>query len=162
MKSSKNKSHVFVVLYNVRSIHNVGSIFRTADCLGVSEIILVGYTPTPIDHFGRLRKDFSKVSLGAETNVSWRYFPKISEALKFLKERGVYIIAIEQAPNSVDYKKVKPIFPNAFIFGNEVGGIPSKILSYCDAVAEIAMHGKKESLNVSVAAGIVLARMLNK
>ncbi|MDO8482511.1 MAG: TrmH family RNA methyltransferase [bacterium] len=156
------KEDVFVVLHNIRSIHNVGSIFRTADCLGVSEIILVGYTPTPNDRFGRPRKDFSKVSLGAETTIPWRHFPKISEAIKFLKERQVYVIAVEQALDAIDYKKIKPKFPVAFILGNEVSGIPPTILSHCDVVAEIGMRGSKESLNVSVAAGIALARMLGR
>lgn len=173
MKSTKKTEDVFVVLHDIRSIHNVGSIFRTADCLGVSEIILVGYTPTPNDRFGRPRKDFSKVSLGAEKMVQWRHFSKISEALKFLEDRRVYIIAVEQSPDAVDYKKVKPKFPAAFIFGNEVGGISPAVLSRSDVVAEIAMRGRlarnrpvdeggKESLNVSVAAGIALARMLGR
>src|SRR3989338_5093469 len=150
---------IFVVLHDIRSIHNVGSIFRTANCLGVSEIILAGYTPTPNDRFGRPRKDFSKVSLGTEKTTPWRQFPKISEVLKFLEDRKVYIVAVEQAPNAVDYKKVKPKLPVAFIFGNRWGGVPSEVLSRADVVAEIAMQGSKESLNVSVAAGVALARM---
>jgi len=162
MKSASKQKDIFLVLHNIRSIHNVGSIFRTADCLGVSEIILAGYTPTPNDRFGRLRKDFAKVSLGAETFVPWKHFPKISEVLKFLEDRKVYIVAVEQAPNAVDYKKVKPKLPVAFIFGNEVGGVPSEVLSRADVVAEIAMQGSKESLNVSVAAGVALARMLGR
>lgn len=162
MKSTSKQKDIFVVLHDIRSIHNVGSIFRTADCLGVSEIILVGYTPTPNDRFGRPRKDFSKVSLGAEKTICWRHFPKIYEALKFLKERGVYVIAVEQAPDSVDYRKIKPKFPVAFVFGNEVDGISPAVLSRCDVVTEIIMRGSKESLNVSVAAGIALARMLGR
>jgi len=162
MKSASKQKDIFLVLHNIRSIHNVGSIFRTADCLGVSEIILAGYTPTPNDRFGRLRKDFAKVSLGAETFVPWKHFPKISEVLKFLEDLRVYIIAVEQAPEALDYKKIKPKFPVAFIFGNEVGGIPEAVLSRSDIVAEIPMRGSKESLNVSVAAGIALARILGR
>lgn len=164
MANGKNRTvkDTYVVLHNVRSVHNVGSIFRTADCFGISELILVGYTPTPNDRFGRLRKDFSKVSLGAETALPWRHFPKISEALKFLKDRQVYVVALEQARGAIDYRKVRPIFPVAFIFGNEVSGIPKTVLSSCDVVAEITMRGKKESLNVSVAVGVALARMLDR
>lgn len=162
MIQDKTGKKIYVVLHNIRSVHNVGSIFRTADCLGASEIILVGYTPTPNDRFGRPRKDFSKASLGAEKTIQWRHFPKISEALKFLEDRRVYIIAVEQASDAIDYKKIKPKFPVAFVFGNEVGGVPSAVLSRSDVVAEIAMRGSKESLNVSVAAGIALARMLGR
>ena len=152
----------YVVLLNIRSIHNVGSIFRTADCLGVSDILLVGYTPAPVDKFGRMRKDFGKVSLGAEKTISWKQFPKISQAFKLLRSEGVQIIAVEQAPDAKDYRKIKPHHPAAFIFGTEVSGIPKRILKQCDVVAEIPMRGEKESLNVSVAAGIALARMLGR
>jgi len=160
--NTKSQHEVYAVLHNIRSVHNVASIFRTADCLGVSQILLVGYTPTPIDRFGRLRKDFSKTALGAETAVAWEHFPKVSEAIWFLKSRKVFIVAFEQTKNAKDYRKVKPTFPVAFIFGNEVKGVPSAILAKCDAVAEIPMRGSKESLNVSVAVGIAIARMLNR
>ncbi len=152
----------YVVLYNVRSIHNVGSVFRTADCLGVSEIILVGYTPTPLDRFGRPRKDFIKVSLGAEKSFPWKHFFSAVRALQFLKSNNVSSVAVEQHATALDYRKVKPKFPAAFWFGSEVGGIPAPVLNNCDAIAEIPMHGSKESLNVSVAAGIALARMLSR
>ncbi len=147
----------YVVLYNVRSIHNVGSIFRTADCFGVSEIILVGYTPAPVDRFGRILKAFGKVSLGAEGSVPWKQFGKMSEALEYLREQEVFVVAVEQDEKSTDYRKLKLKYPIAFVFGNEVEGIPKKIVSKCDAVAEVPMHGTKESLNVSVTAGIILA-----
>ncbi|MDO8590762.1 MAG: TrmH family RNA methyltransferase, partial [bacterium] len=153
---------VFVVLHNVRSVYNVASIFRTADCLGVSQILLVGYTPAPIDRFGRPRKDFAKTALGAEKTVAWEHFSRISEALRFLKRGRVFTVAIEQASEAVDYRKIKPRYPIAFIFGNEVTGIPRKVLLKCDAVAEIPMRGAKESLNVSVAVGIALAKILNR
>ena len=162
MKSLTLKNDVFIVLYNVRSVQNVASIFRTVDCLGIPNIFLVGYTPTPVDRFGRARKDFTKVSLGAEQTVAWKQFATMSQVLRAFKEREVFTIAVEQATGSKDYKKIKPQFPVAFIFGNEVEGIPEKILTQCDVVAEIPMHGKKESLNVSVAAGIALAQMLNR
>ena len=161
MKLEPGKSKVFIVLHNIRSVYNVGSIFRTADCLGITDILLVGVTPTPVDRFWRARKDFAKVSLGAERTICWKYFRQWCQALKFLKSQGAQLIAIEQAPLALDYRKVKPRYPTAFIFGNEVRGIPARILKQCDIVAEIPMRGCKESLNVSVAAGIALARMLN-
>ncbi len=162
MKSSVAKNKVFIVLLNIRSVYNVASIFRTADCLGVGNIILVGYTPAPIDRFGRPREDFAKTALGAEKTVTWQHFPTMRQALHSLKKNKIATVAIEQAADSKDYRKIKPRYPVAFIFGNEVKGIPVKILKQCDVIAEIAMHGEKESLNVSVAAGIVIARILNR
>lgn len=161
MKSLAARNEVFIVLHNIRSVYNVASIFRTADCLGVGNVLLAGYTPAPVDRFGRPRKDFAKTALGAEKTVSWKHFPTVFQALRFLRQRGAFVIAVEQAPGSKDYKKIKPRFPVAFIFGNEVEGISSKVFEQCDEVAEIPMHGKKESLNVSVAVGISVARILN-
>ena len=161
MKSRSIKSPTFAVLYNIRSVYNVGSIFRTAECLGVSELILVGYTPAPVDRFGRPRKDFSKVALGAEATLPWRSFSNMPAVLKFLKTKHARIVAVEQASGALDYKDIRVKPPVAFIFGNEVGGIPPAVLLRCDTVVEIKMRGKKESLNVSIAAAIVLARALN-
>src|ERR1700690_1096716 len=90
-----------LVLHNIRSVHNVGSIFRTADAAGVSRIILSGYTPAPVDRFGRARKDFSKVSLGTEKTVSWEQTKQLTPALKKLKKEGYKLIAIEQDKKSV-------------------------------------------------------------
>lgn len=154
------KAETYIVLHNVRSVHNVGSIFRTADCLGVSNVFLCGYTPPPVDRFGRPRLDFAKVSLGAEKTVSWKKFKNINRTLEFLQKQKVRIIGVEQATNAKDYKKVSAHSPVAFIFGNEVAGIPESVLKKCDTVAEIPMRGGKESLNVSVAVGIALSRML--
>lgn len=151
---------VFALLHNIRSVQNVASIFRTADCLGVSEVLLVGYTPPPLDRFGRPRKDFAKVSLGAERAVVWRQFKNFSRARAFLKKRRAYVVAVEQSPQSVDYRKVKPRYPLALVFGGEVEGLPPKALSDCDIIAEIPMRGVKESLNVSAAAAIALSRIL--
>lgn len=157
----KSKNEIFVVLHNIRSAHNVGSIFRTADALGVGKIILSGYSPLPIDKFGKERKDISKVSLGAEKNIIWEYKKNPKNILKKLKNEGFQIIGLEQSKNSIDYKKVKIKKPVVFIVGNEVGGIDDNILKVCDVVAEIPMVGKKESLNVSVAFGVGLFRILN-
>ncbi|MBU6390273.1 TrmH family RNA methyltransferase, partial [Patescibacteria group bacterium] len=142
-------------------VHNVGSIFRTANCLGISNIILAGYTPSPIDRFGRMRKDFSKVALGAEKEIEWRHERNAEAVLRFLKKSGVRLIAVEQSPRSTDYREVRVRGATAFIFGNEVTGLPEKILRAADTIAEIPLRGGKESLNVSVAAGIALTRMLN-
>ena len=162
MKLPTTKREVFIVLYNVRSVYNVASIFRTADCFGVPNILLVGYTPTPLDRFGRARKDFIKVSLGAEQTVVWKHFPRISEAFRFLESQKVFTVAFELSPEARDYREIKPPFPVAFIFGNEVDGLPEKVLAKCNAVAEIPMRGLKESLNVSVAVGIGVARILGR
>ncbi|MCR4311528.1 MAG: TrmH family RNA methyltransferase [Candidatus Taylorbacteria bacterium] len=159
---SKTPKEVYVVLCNIRSIHNVGSIFRTAECFGVSHVLLVGYTPTPVDRFKLPRKDFAKVSLGAEKNIIWSSYPTITKAITFLKGKGVQIIAVEQDEKARDYKTISVRRPIAFLLGNEVGGIPKKVLTLCDVIAEIPVYGTKESLNVSVSAGIALAEMVPK
>ena len=151
----------FLVLNNIRSTYNVGAIFRTADACGISKIYLVGYTPAPVDQFGREDKSIAKTALGAEKNIAWEKVNTIAPLLAKLKKLGMQIIAIEQALNSIDYKKVKPKYPCAFILGEEVKGMSKSILKKCDVVAEIPMKGKKESLNVSVAAGVAIFRILN-
>ena len=150
-----------IVLDNIRSVYNVGSIFRTADAAGVDIIYLCGYTPQPIDRFGRARADLAKVALGAEKTIEWKHFENTTETLKKLKENNFTIIAIEQAENSTDYKKVKVSEQTAFVFGNEPNGISKEVLEKCDIIAEIPMKGEKESLNVSVSAGIALFRILD-
>lgn len=150
-----------IILPDIRSSLNVGSIFRTADACGINKIYLVGYTPTPLDSFGRINKEIAKTALGAENNIPWEKVENISKLMTKLKKEGFYLIAIEQAETSVDYKKVKPQHKNAFIFGNEVDGLSKSILKKCDVVAEIPMAGNKESLNVSVSAGVALFRILD-
>ena len=149
-----------VVLDNIRSIHNVGSIFRTSDALGVDKIYLCGCTPTPIDRFGRARQDLAKVALGAEKDIAWEYFVDTKKILKKLKKDGFQIIAVEQDKKSVDFKKIKIKYPVAIVMGNEVDGIDKKTLALCDVIAEIPMVGKKESLNVSVSFGIAAYSLL--
>jgi tRNA G18 (ribose-2'-O)-methylase SpoU len=156
----KNKKETYLILHNIRSTYNVGSIFRTADAAGISKIYLTGYTPTPLDRFGRKRGDIAKVALGAEESVSWEYKKNIGDLINSLKRQDVYIVALEQSIKSVDYKKVKILKNTAVIFGNEVKGISKAVLDKCDIVAEIPMSGKKESLNVSVSAGISIFRFL--
>lgn len=154
------KKEVVVLLHNIRSTHNVGSIFRTCDALGVSKIYLSGYTPTPLDKFKRPRKDVAKVALGAEKNIPWEYFNTSEALIKRLKKEGFLVVGIEQDEKSVDYKKIKINKPTLFVVGNEVEGIDKKTLKMCDTVVEIPMLGGKESLNVSVAFGVAMFRML--
>jgi len=150
-----------LILHDIRSSENIGAIFRTADALGISKIFLTGYTPAPLDKFQRKNPKIAKSALGAEENLSWESEADINKALRKLKKEKFQIIAVEQAENSQDYKKIKPLFPVAFVLGNEVEGIGEDLLKKCDVVAEIPMRGKKESLNVSVAAGVALFRILN-
>ncbi|MCK9352380.1 MAG: RNA methyltransferase [Candidatus Paceibacterota bacterium] len=151
----------YIILPDIRSSYNVGSIFRTADALGVLKIFLVGYTPCPYDKFKRPNKEIAKTALGAEKTIEWEHVDDIFMLLGRLKKDGIQIIAIEQAENSVDYKKIKLKDKNAFLFGSEVGGVTKEVLEKCDLVAEIPMLGKKESLNVSVSAGVALFRILD-
>lgn len=153
---------IFLILHNIRSIHNVGSIFRTADAAGVTKVYLTGYTPAPIDRFGRARKDFAKVSLGAEQSVPWETRKDIFALLRELKTRGVQIIALEQNARAILYTKVRVKFPTALLVGSETEGVPQSILKHCAAIAEIPMRGTKESLNVSVAAGIALFQLFSR
>lgn len=150
------KKENILILHDIRSVENVGAMFRTADAAGINKIYLTGYTPLPLDRFGRKRGDLAKSALGAEEFVPWEQKKNISSLLKILKEEKFQIIGIEQDDNSIDYKKVKLKNSNAFIVGAEVTGIPKNVLKKCDVIAEIPMRGKKESLNVSVALGVVL------
>lgn len=153
------KSIITLVLSDIRSVHNVGSIFRTADAAGVSKIYLCGHSPTPLDRFGRVRGDLAKVALGAEKTIPWEYCKTAAQAMKKLRAEKFQIIALEQSSSSKDYKKVKPQKRFALVVGNEVRGMPDKLLKNCDQIVEISMKGKKESLNVGVALGIALFRL---
>lgn len=152
---------VYLVLHNIRSAENVGSIFRTADALAISHIYLTGYTPTPLDRFGRPVSRISKTALGAEKNITWTKYENINYLFKKLKAEKTSLVAVEQDKNSDDYKKYKPKSPTAFVFGNEVRGLSRGVLDNCDQILEIPMRGNKESLNVSVSVGVVLFRILN-
>jgi tRNA G18 (ribose-2'-O)-methylase SpoU len=155
---------VALILHNIRSVHNVGSIFRTADGAGISRIILSGYTPAPIDRFNMPRKDFAKVSLGAEHTIKWQQTKTFAQAVKILKKENYFIAAIEQDKHSTplfSFKAPKDK-PLALVLGNEVLGISKQSLKLCDAILEIPMRGKKESLNVSVTAGIAMFSVVHK
>ncbi len=147
---------VFLILHDIRSSENVGSIFRTADAAGVSTIYLSGYTPSPLARFGRKNAKLAKAALGAEAFVPWEAHADIHALLPALKASGVTVAAVEQSPRSIVYKDFVPKKPVAFLLGNEVDGIPETVLAEADTILEIPMRGRKESLNVSVAAGIVL------
>ena len=156
------KENIILILPDIRSALNVGAIFRTADAVGINKIYLAGYTPTPEDKFGRIQKDIAKSALGAEKTVLWEYKKTLIPLISKFKKEGYFVIAIEQAKNSVDYKNIKIKKEKiVFIVGTEVSGLPENILKKCDAIAEIPMKGEKESLNVSVATGIALFRILN-
>lgn len=161
---------MLLILHNIRSLHNVGSIFRTADGAGVGKIYLTGYTPGPYDFFGKLRGDFAKAALGAEKYVMWEQSKNISKIIKQLKQEKIFIVSLEQSPRAVFYDKFTSIYKKklkqyngiALIVGNEARGVSPAILKKSDAIIEIPMLGKKESLNVSVATGIALYAIQNK
>ncbi len=150
-----------VLLHNVRSTHNVGSIFRTADAAGVSHLYLSGYTPRPLDRFNRPQKDIAKTALGAETFLPWTYHKTPQSLLKSLKKEGWEIVGVEQDRRARHYRDFKASGKLVFVFGNEVRGLSSSLLNLCDVLVEIPMLGKKESLNVSVTAGVILFNIQN-
>jgi tRNA G18 (ribose-2'-O)-methylase SpoU len=161
-------SRTMLLLHDIRSVHNVGSIFRTADAFGVSKIYLSGYTPAPLDRFGRMRSDLAKVALGAEKNVPWEALGNelktVVNFVKKIKKDGVQIVALEQDPRAISPKDAMSIISESsflLILGREVEGIDSIFLDLADSIVEIPMSGKKESLNVSVAAGIALFALKN-
>lgn len=156
----KNKI-VFIICDNIRSAHNVGSIFRTADAAGVAKIILSGMTPAPIDRFGRAQKNIQKTALGAEKNIPWEKIKNAASLLDKLKQQGFFIVALEQQKGSVNYRKFNPKFPMALVLGSEVGGVTKFLLKKSDKIIEIPMVGKKESLNVAVALGVAIFAILS-
>lgn len=164
-KAIKNSDYnsPMLILHDIRSVINVGALFRTADAIGIKTIVLSGVTPGPNDRFGRKRADFAKAALGAEDYIHFQEVKNIVSLIKTLKKEGFLICAIEQSKQSIDYKKFKVRKGEkiAIIPGNEVDGVPNNILSLADVILELPMNGKKESLNVTVATGIVLYRLLD-
>ena len=146
------KIPVIVVLENIRSMHNVGSVFRSADAFLIEAIYICGYTARPP------RKEIDKTALGATETVEWKYFSTTMEALDNLKQNNFKFFAIEQADKSIPLNMFSEINADkvALIFGNEVTGVEEEIISLCDGCIEIPQFGTKHSLNISVAAGIVL------
>ena len=149
-----------LILHDIRSTENVGAIFRTSDAVGIDRIYITGYTPAPLDRFGKKRSDIAKSALGAEESVPWEQKKSFTSLLNKLKKDGYKIVALEQDEKSVHYRKIKLGDKNAFLVGNEVLGIDKKTLAKCDQIGEIPMKGKKESLNVSVSLGIFLYGVL--
>lgn len=156
-----------VILFNIRSAHNVGSIFRTSDGAGVEKLYLVGPTPTPIDRFGRPQAEIAKTSLGANESMAWEHIgeatsPSVAETLVLiasLQAEGWQVVAVEQTDRSVSLHDFLVPEQVVYIFGHEVAGVPAEIVTACDQTLEIPMQGMKESLNVSVTAGIVLYKI---
>lgn len=144
----ERNDHFFVIIDNVRSLENVGSIFRTADALSVTKLYLCGITGRPPNH------KIAKTALGAEKTVPFEYYKQAWRLVEKLRQDHVLIVSLEQTPKSVLYTKFKPRFPLALIIGNEVKGISKKVLAQSDAIMYLPMSGKKESLNVSVAFGV--------
>ncbi|RFM29154.1 TrmH family RNA methyltransferase [Deminuibacter soli] len=146
------KNPVVVVLDNIRSMHNVGSVFRTADAFLMEGIALCGYTPQPP------HRDIHKTALGATETVNWLYVPTTMEAVQQLKTAGYKVYGIEQTVGSISLENFAPPAGEkiAVVFGNEVEGVNQEVLALCDGCIEIPQQGMKHSLNISVAAGIVL------
>ena len=154
------RTPIYVILDSVRSLYNVGSIFRTADAAGISKLYLTGITPSPLDRFGAYRNELRKVSLGAEEWVSWEKRKSVASVIRKLKRDGAHVYAVEQSKRSVPYQKIFSTNVKTgkycLVFGSETKGLPPSILKQADRIIEIPMKGKKESLNVSVAFGIVV------
>jgi 23S rRNA (guanosine2251-2'-O)-methyltransferase len=152
------KLSIVVVLDNIRSCHNIGSVFRTADALLVERILLCGYTATPPN------KEIHKTALDAENSVIWTYFPETIDAVNQLKAEGYKVFAVEQVLGSTMLTDFVPEPDDniALVFGNEIKGVQDLVVEACDGAIEIPQYGTKHSFNVSVSAGIVLWELFNK
>lgn len=149
------RKEFYAVLDNVRSLYNVGSVFRTAEAMGFKKIYLSGITPAPLE--GRQKREISKTALGAENYVFWQKISQTWKLLEILKKEGVYLIGLELTKKAMPIQRLK--LPKnhrkiALVIGNEVAGLSPKIIRRCQKIVKIPMLGKKESLNVSVAFGI--------
>jgi tRNA G18 (ribose-2'-O)-methylase SpoU len=148
--------NIILILHNIRSMYNVGSVFRSADAFGIKEIWLSGYTPTPP------RAEITKTAIGAEEYVQWNDIPDIHQSIQSLKNSGYGIIGMEQTNLSQPLPQYKPTHSKlALLMGSEVTGIEVELLSHLDTVIEIPQYGHKHSLNISVAAGIGMYALLN-
>lgn len=155
---------IILIAHNLRSTHNIGSIIRTADGLGVDRVICTGYTPYPkqpndtrLPHLAaKITRQIDKTALGATNHLTVSHAPDIEETIKSLRTEGYSIVAVEQGKNSIPLPEFTPPEKVALIVGREVEGIEPEILAATDVVVEIPMQGQKESYNVSVAAAIAL------
>jgi len=145
-----------LILHDIRSAYNVGAMFRTADGAGVNKIYISGYTPRPVDRFGRTQGEIEKTSLGASLTVPWEDGLTLSELIKKLQSEGVKVVAVEQTEKSIPLASLPHFDQIAYVVGNEIDGVAKEALELADVIVDIPMLGEKESLNVSVAAGIVL------
>lgn len=149
--SESEKHKIIVILDDVRSMHNVGSAFRTCDAFAATAIYLCGYTPIPP------HRDIHKTALGATETVTWKHFADVTEAIATARQNGYTIVAVEQVHNSISLQEFKANnTPVALVFGNEVSGVSEKALQMTDAAVEIPQWGAKHSLNISVSVGVVL------
>jgi 23S rRNA (guanosine2251-2'-O)-methyltransferase len=147
-RKPRSGADFYVICDNIRSLENIGSIFRTSDALGVAKIFLCGISGKPPHH------KISKTALGAEKTIPFEYFKQTGRLIDKLKRDNINIVALEQDRKAIPYNKLKPQFPLALIVGNEVKGISKKILKKADKIIFLPMSGQKESLNVSVAFGV--------
>ncbi len=151
------KNRFYLILDNIRSAHNVGSIFRTADAAGIDKIYLCGYTPRPDKN-----DKIAKTALGAEKTVTWEHHALAWKLIENLKKEGVHVVALEQDPTAIDIFDFKAQFPLALVVGNEVKGISKALLKRAETILAIPQYGRKESLNVSVATGIAIYTLLHR
>ena len=156
-----NDQRVIVLLDNIRSLYNTGSILRTADASGVDRVVLCGITPRP-DQGGRQRRAIAKTALGAEETVRWEYQPDAHGALRALATEGYQTVAVETSPDAVNLFEWTPRWPVCLVFGHEVDGVSSTLTTHVDTVIRIPMLGQKRSLNVATAAGVVLYELLRR
>lgn len=152
---------VVVVLDNIRSLYNTGSILRTADASGVERVVLCGITPRP-DQGSRQRRAIAKTALGAEETVPWSYEADTASALQQLASNGYQLVAVETNPDAVNLFEWTPRWPVCLVFGHEVTGVSPGLAPTVDAVIRIPMLGQKRSLNVATAAGVVLYELLRR
>lgn len=149
----KDKFPIVVVLDNIRSMNNVGSVFRTSDCFRIEKIMLCGITATPP------HREIRKTAIGAEETVEWEYHEHTKDAISNLQNEGYKIAAIEQTENSIGLSQFIPEDKTAIVFGNEVDGVAEEVIAMCDTVIEIPQFGTKHSFNIAVSAGIVIWEM---
>jgi 23S rRNA (guanosine2251-2'-O)-methyltransferase len=156
--------NLVLIAHNLRSTHNVGSLIRTADGLGVKQVLLTGYTPYPLTENDerlphsaqKIDRQIAKTSLGAEKTVDWQHADRIEEVFKDLKEQGFTIAALEQGPGSINLSDFQPPAKLVLIVGREVEGLEPAVLESSDLILEIPMSGHKESFNVAQAAAMAL------
>ena len=153
------QEEICLLLHNIRSAHNIGAIFRTADALGVKQIFLSGYSPLPLDRFERPVKEIAKTALGAEKTIPWTVIADPKKMFSEMKDLGYEIVGVEQDSRAIDYREYHIGARTLFLVGNEVRGLSSSLRDQCDVLLEIPLRGKKESLNVAVSLGVALFRV---